>query len=199
MVRKAFILFSWFPLALVLVLNCLFYLSAKNKPVAITPYLLHSSLTLTGAEEVEKSTSTGKMLSAVVSAEDGRHLLLNNFLLGSPLEPYTNLFISEADKYNIDYRLIPAIAMCESNLGKHIPSQDSFNAYGIAVYTGQNSGAKFTDWPSSIKWVYKFINDKFMKNNIIDIKEIGATWAPPSVEKGHSWANCVEKFMRSIQ
>ena len=53
------------------------------------------------------------------------------------------IFLDRAQYYDIDYRLVPAIAMCESNAGKRMPTKDSFNAWGISVETGETSGAKF--------------------------------------------------------
>jgi hypothetical protein len=126
-------------------------------------------------------------------------VLLENFMKNSPMAAYAESIVREADRLNIDYRILPAIAMCESNLGKRIPSSDSYNAWGIAVYTGTNSGAKFKNWDEAITWVSEYIHTKYIQNNLIDVKDIGAIYAPPSVENGHSWANCVEGFMRSIE
>ena len=43
---------------------------------------------------------------------------------------------SRRTNYGFDFRLLPAIAMCESNLGKRVPLKAGFNPFGIAVYTG---------------------------------------------------------------
>jgi hypothetical protein len=159
---------------------------------------LHASV-LADSTEGRETHNTGKVIATTVSGADGRVLLLQKFMDGSPMEPYADTIVSEADKNTIDYRIVPAIAMCESNLGKHIPSSDSFNAWGIAVFTGTNQGAKFSNWNEAIAWVTNYIHATYVAKNIIDIKDIGAIWAPPSVETGHSWANCVEGFMRSIE
>jgi hypothetical protein len=142
---------------------------------------------------------TGKVLASSIEGADGRVVLLEAFMKNTPMAPFAETIVREADRLNIDYRIVPAIAMCESNLGKRIPSSDSYNAWGIAVYTGTNSGAKFKNWDEAITWVSEYIHKKYIQNNLIDIKDIGAIYAPPSVEKGHSWANCVEGFMRSIE
>jgi hypothetical protein len=198
MMPKIVVTIMWFPLSLILLIICCSLLIKPQKNNMVSQFVSPAN-TIIGIEKFPDNHQTGQVLGVSIKANDGRTVLLNRFLSGSPLENYADYFISEADKYNLDFRLVPAIAMCESNLGKHIPSSDSYNAYGIAVYTGQNHGAKFGSWNESISWVSKFIHDKFMKKNIVDIKEIGAIWAPPSVEKGHSWANCVETFMRKIE
>jgi len=94
---------------------------------------------------------------------------------------------------------VPAIAMCESNAGKRIPSKDSYNAWGISVETGETSGAKFPNWLYAIDWVSRYLRDKYFARGITDLIDIGAIYAPPSVANGNSWANCVGQFMEEIQ
>lgn len=200
MFRKAILLVAWFPLTAVLIVHNILFLAKApgrlliqaDEPVFATP--IADTHPVAAADK-----GTGQVLAADIIAGDGRALLLSEFLRGSPMAPYAEYIVSEADRYGLDYRLVPAIAMCESNLGIRIPTSDSYNAWGIAVYTGQQEGAKFNSWPAAISWVNDFLYQKFVSRNIIDIREIGAIWAPPSVEKGDSWANCVETFMRSIQ
>ena len=149
------------------------------------------------------SSQTPQVLGTSIGGEDGRSLIVKNFIQHyqrtSPFVNETDSIVKFADAYGIDYRLVPAIAMCESNLGVKIPSSDSFNAWGIAVYTGKNFGKKFNDWPHAIEWVTKFIKEKFHDKGIYDLKEIGAIWAPPSVAKGYSWTNCVTRFMEEMK
>lgn len=197
MVRKILVLVTWLPLTLIaLTLNLtILHLTAQQ---AKTP-LAAENITQNEAFQVAVA-GTSQVLGASIEAGDGREILLQHFLgtHKSPLYPYAQHLVMEADKYAIDYRLVPAIAMCESNLGKRIPSKDSFNAWGIAVYTGQLNGAKFRDWPSAISWVSEFIKEKFYDRGINNLQEIGSIWAPPSVETGYSWTNCVQTFMGEI-
>ena len=114
------------------------------------------------------------------------------------MAPFSGLIVREADAKGIDFRLVVAIAMCESNLGKKMPKKDEFNAWGIAVYTGQNQGKAFDSWPHAISWVSQYIKTKYYDRGITDLKSIGAIWAPPSVENGDSWSSCVDTFQTSI-
>jgi len=114
------------------------------------------------------------------------------------MAPYADLIVQKSDEKGIDFRLVVAIAMCESNAGKRMPSRNSYNAWGIAVYTGQLTGANFRDWPHAIDWVTTYIKEKYYDRGLIDLKDIGAVWAPPSVKTGYSWSNCVEAFQDSI-
>jgi hypothetical protein len=199
MYKKLLLAGLWFPMVILLLINNFILL---NKTTAekhkLSIHELSASVLADNTMNINKS-GTGKVLSLSIEGADGRVVLLENFMKKTPLAQYAQHIVSEADRLNIDYRIIPAIAMCESNLGKRIPSSDSYNAWGIAVYTGTNSGATFKNWNEAITWVSEYIHTKYIQKNLIDIKDIGAIYAPPSVETGHSWANCVENFMRSIE
>ena len=196
MLKKALIVFCWFQLTLALVvLNLSLLMSLNNKVNAreqvrrIPPQITASSF---GTEQV---------LGASVIAADARALLLAQFLQqhASPLAPHAEYIVARAEQYGLDYRLLPAIAMCESNVGKRMPSSDSYNEWGISVETGELSGAKFPNWLYAIDWVSRYMKEKYYDRGISTITDIGAIYAQPSVENGNSWASCVEHFMEEIQ
>lgn len=159
-----------------------------------------ANTTVASPKLVTASAGTAKILGSSIIAGDSRALLLSSFLAGyaSPMAPYAELIVQEADTNGIDFRLVVAIAMCESNLGKKMPKKDEFNAWGIAVYTGQNQGKAFDSWPHAISWVSTYIKTKYYDRGITSLTDIGAIWAPPSVENGNSWSNCVGKFQSTI-
>lgn len=151
---------------------------------------------------IASSGNTGSVLAASIVADDARPLILKRFILGhnpdSELLNYTDLIVQLADQYDIDYRLPVAIAGCESNLGRHIPSKQSNNFWGIAVYTGQVSGAEYPSIPHSLNSASALIK-KLLDRAQGDMRALGALWAPPSVEKGYSWTACVESFLEQMQ
>ena len=199
MIRKSLLVVVWFPLAFVLILLNLTLLSAtisSDKSAGNTSIVnLRSDDRL-----VTASHGTAQILGAQIIPGDARSLLLYSFLNKneSPMAPYADLIVQQADENRIDYRLVVAIAMCESNLGKKIPKKDQFNAWGIAVYTNDDAGKAFSDWPHAITWVTRHIRQHYYDRGITDLKNIGAIWAPPSVQNGYSWTNCVQNFMGSI-
>ena len=109
------------------------------------------------------NTNNSQVLAAVGKG-DSRPVIVDNFLAKhrSPMSGLGTVFVTTADKYELDYRLLPAIAFQESTLGKNIP-RNSHNAWGWAIYTGAQSGAKFKDWPQAIETV-----DKGLKFDYID-------------------------------
>lgn len=199
--RKTLYVIVWFQAAMVVLLLNVSYLSATRRGSLNEDQYSYPfepiSFTL------QENEASGKVLGTSVESADARTLILTAFIeryqKNSPMRDYAPSIVKSADTYGLDFRLVPAIAMCESNLGARMPSKDSFNAWGIAVYTGQNHGKKFTDWNHAIDWVSSYINSRFIAKGITDLRDIGAIWAPPSVEKEYSWTRCVESFMALMQ
>jgi hypothetical protein len=106
----------------------------------------------------------------------------------SPLSEYSEIFVQEADKNKIDWRLIPAISGVESSFGIHIPNK-SFNAYGWA-----NGEYNFSSWEESISSVSAAINNKYYEKGANNIIKISKRYAPPS----KTWAGKVKYFMNKI-
>lgn len=107
----------------------------------------------------------------------------------SPLAEYADELVETADKYNIDWRLVPAISGVESTFGKRIP-HNSFNAYGWA-----NGAYKFKSWEDSIEIVTKTLREKYIDKGAPSIAKIARRYAPPS----STWAKNVKFFMNKIE
>ncbi len=197
MIRKTLLVLLWFPCTLILLLVNLTLLSATTRWGGVS---LPLSAVAPNESGFAASSGTPEVLSASVIAGDARVLLLETFFKNhkSPMAPYADLIVRESDAKGFDFRLIPAIAMCESNLGKRVPLKKGFNPFGIAVYTGQQFGKDFDSWQHAIQWVSKYIKEKYYDMGFTTLTEIGAKWAPPSAANGNSWANCVEFFQESI-
>lgn len=201
MMRKLILLVIWFPCSCgLLVLNLFLVrdITVKNN-VALANTEIISPLGNISSYQIASSTNTSMVLGSRVIAADARGRLLTEFLMqyNSPLAPYANLIVDEADRNGIDFRLIVAIAMCESNLGKRIPT-NSFNPFGAGVHTGKQTGINFDGWDKAIIWESRYIKERYADRGFRTLKEIGAVYAPPSVLTGHSWSSCVETFQNSI-
>lgn len=128
--------------------------------------------------------------SSTDSDYDERVVLLKKYLdsKNSPLSGKSKEFISYADKYELDWRFVPAITGVESSFGKRIP-EDSYNAYGWA-----NGKYSFTSWEESIEVVSKTLKIKYIDKGATSIEAIGRIYAPPS----STWPNKVHYFMNQI-
>ena len=107
----------------------------------------------------------------------------------SPLTPFAQDFVELADKYQIDWRLVPAITGVESTFGKQIPYH-SYNAYGW-----NNGNYYFKSWEDSVTIVTKALKEKYYNRGLDNPYKIGPVYAPPS----QTWAGKVSFFMQKIE
>jgi len=82
---------------------------------------------------------------------DLRIVKLKSFLAkyNSPLTPYAGKFIAVADKYNLDWKLLPAIAGTESTFGLHY-IRGTYNPFGWG-----SGRIPFASWGNGIEAVGK--------------------------------------------
>ena len=111
---------------------------------------------------------------------------------GSALEPYAQDVITAADRYGLDFRLIPAIAMQESNLCKKAP-KDSHNCWGFGIYGGKVT--KFESYSEAIDTVSKTLAMDYKGEGLKTTEEIMSRYTPSN--KG-DWAKSVNFFMDQL-
>jgi hypothetical protein len=133
--------------------------------------------------------------STEIIATDGRTEAVRQFFarFNSPLEPYAADVVAAADQYKLDFRLIPAIAMQESNLCKKIP-ENSFNCWGYGIYGGKV--LRFANYKEGIYTVSKSLGTKYKGNGLVTPAQIEQVYTPPS--EG-SWAYGVNHFMDQLE
>lgn len=133
--------------------------------------------------------------SVAIELHDGRVDALDEFFASynSPLEGYAKIIVDEADKHNIDYRLLPAIAMQESTLCKKI-IKDSYNCWGFGIYA--NKVTKFSDYDSAIKTVTSTLSEKYIQLGYESPQEIMTKYTPSSEGK---WADVVSLIMTRLE
>lgn len=126
---------------------------------------------------------------------DARVANLKNFFrkYNSPLYDYAQLIVAVSDRYQFDYRLLPAIAMQESNLCRYIPS-DSYNCWGWGIY-GDNV-MKFTNYEEAIETVALGIKKHYLDKGLVTASKIMEKYTPSS---NGSWAHGVNTFLRALE
>jgi len=134
-------------------------------------------------------------LANSVAAGDARPFILKNFLEAnhSPLTPYAQFLVQTADRYRLDFRLIPAIAMVESTGGKVLPV-GSHNAWGFA-----NGAMRFGSWEQAIEEVAQTLKTDYLDKGLTTPELIMPKYAPPSVAKGGPWAKGVNFFFGELE
>ncbi len=132
-----------------------------------------------------------------LSYADGRAANLKRFIRkynpNSPLYDLADYIVKISDKYGLDYRLLVAIAMQESNLCKVIP-KDSHNCWGWGIYG--NKITRFKSYEEAIETVAKGLKEKYVDKGHYTIYTIMKKYNPSS--KG-SWGNAVKKFFLMLE
>jgi len=100
------------------------------------------------------------------------------------------------DKYNLDYRLMPSIAMQESNGGKRV-IKNSNNPFGYGIYG--SLVLKFNSWEEGIERVGKGLREDYLNEGLTSPYAIMTKYTPSSVAKGNAWAKGVSSFMEELQ
>jgi hypothetical protein len=135
-------------------------------------------------------------VSAKIISDDGRVVLIKQYLefYDSPLITHANYIVQTSDKYNLDYRLITAIAQKESNLGIRMPSSDCNNAWGYGIHS--KGTLCFDTWEEGIETVAKGLKKNYIDLGYLTPDEIMKKYTPLS---NGSWAEGVNKFMFDIE
>jgi len=122
---------------------------------------------------------------------DQRKDKLRSFLRAqnSPLAEHSDRFVEFADKYGIDWKLLPAISGVESAFGKRIIAS-SFNAYGWG-----GGRIRFNSWEESIEKVSKALAEKYYARGLNTPQKMNPVYCPPN----KAWAGKVIGIMNKIE
>jgi len=188
--RKLFLLSTFFLLSpLVLVLSLSILLGNYSQ----------KHILLSGSQKVAYAAlpSASGTLKVNIVQQDGRIAVVKSFFkrYKSDLLPYADEVVASADKYGLDYRLIPAIAMQESNLCKKLPGnlKDSHNCWGFGVYGKKIT--KFDNYAQAIDTVTKTLAKNYKAQGLSTPEQIMSRYTPGS---NGSWANGVNQFMAEL-
>jgi hypothetical protein len=132
--------------------------------------------------------------------DDPRAAQLEKYLLAhnSPMASVARIFIEVADSCPMDWALLPAIAGKESSYGRIIP-YNSYNAFGWAVYTGQNHGAVFGSWEDSVRRVGEGICKNYIQKGRVTPEQIEQLYTPISAKTHGGWRTDVSAMMQAIK
>ncbi len=130
-----------------------------------------------------------------VEASDARVELVRQYLnrYNSLLEPHAGFLVETADKYELDYRLLPAIAQQESNLCKIIPPE-THNCWGWGIHSKGTLG--FGSYEEAIETVATGLKREYIDKGFRTPEEIMSKYTPSS---NGSWARGVNQFMGDME
>jgi hypothetical protein len=138
----------------------------------------------------------GETTTSAVEVEttDARIKALENFFgqYDSPLKGHARMIVEEADKNNIDYRLLPGIAMQESTLCKRI-IKNSYNCWGFGIYGKKVT--RFENYEQAIKVISSTLSKKYIQKGYTNPEEIVQKYTPSDTGK---WPAVVNLIMQKL-
>lgn len=130
---------------------------------------------------------------------DKRAEILQAYLAqyNSPMQYQAQAFVETADQYNLDWKLLPAIAGVESTFGKFIPG--GYNAWGWGVYG--NQAIYFNSWKEGMLAVSEGLKTHYINNGLTDPYKINRIYStsPAWGANVTYFINDLENFMREYQ
>lgn len=188
---KPTLVVAWFGSAFIALIFASLLLVHLSRTIVVQPQI--QSFKLYAALPTNNSE-----VSDNIFRKDARAKIVEDFFKGynSTLANFGDVFISVADKYKLDYRLLPSIAMQESNGGKKI-IKDSYNPFGYGIYG--KLVTRFSSWEEAIQRVGRALREDYLDKGLNTPVQIMSKYTPPSLEKGGAWAKGVNSFISELR
>src|SRR3989344_2191800 len=186
MPKQLGLVLCWFFCSLGLLLVTSFYFYTYTHPIQI-----NQNQTTVIADKLPDNQFEGQVLGIQIT--DKRPFTVSNFLKKTPLEPYSSYIVEISDKYGIDYRLIPAIAVKETGGGR-TTREGTYNAWGF-----ENGRTKWGSWEEAIDSVARTLKTRYVDRGLITPEQIMPVYAPPAVENGGGWAVAVRNYLEKME
>jgi len=192
--RSIYFAFSWYATALCTLAIAIFLFVYLSYPQHLTDAV--------GSDYQKYRALPGNLPSVYLQSVnidkvDARALIIEEFYKThkSPLAAHSQTFIEVADRYQLDYRLLPAISMQESNGAKKMP-KNSYNPFGYGIYGGKV--LRFDSFDHAIERVGRGLREDYLDYGLTSPEEIMVKYTPPSLSKGGAWAIGVLAFMEQL-
>lgn len=160
------------------------------------PDLAAKSSTFIGAANSNSQTQE----KVIVEQADSRPEALAEFIarynpkLLEEEPAFNQALVDIADKYEIDFRLLPAISMKESGLCKVIPD-NSYNCLGLGVHS--QGTWEFDSYEENFDAAARILKKNYIDIGLVTPEEIMTKYTPSS--PNGEWARGVNQFMSEIR
>jgi hypothetical protein len=196
--KKFFLVFSWLLLSTSIVLlgssAYSFYFIAKGN--SLSKFDLS---TLPKIQSKEEAKDSAQLVTTVIESEDARDQIIAKFLqrYNSPMQPYDfygKKIVEIADRYEIDFRLLPAIAMQESNLCKTVNPGAPHNCLGFGIH--KSGTLDFDSYEDGFERAGRELKAYYIDKGLVTVEQIESKYTPSS---NGSWANSVNQWMAEMR
>ncbi len=181
-----------------------FFLGTPLFLILTFAYLLHITALKNSGQVLSESTQgiayaalppADNTIENIIVEEDSKVEIVRQFLSErkSPLEPYAPDIVAAADRYDIDFRLLPAISVQESSACKRI-IKESYNCWGWGIYGSKVT--KFSNYPHAIETITKTLSTKYRDRGLVTPFEIAKLYNPSNT---NNWAENVTSFMNELK
>lgn len=193
LLQKSFNLTILYIIVVIIAFGLGYKLSVMNRQLVYYRKVM-DDLELISLLSLEQDKSKSEILSEFKTA-DIRVANLKYFFrrYDSVLYDQSEFIVKMADQYTLDYRLIPAIAMQESNLCKHI-YEGSYNCWGWGIYGDRVT--RFESYNEAIETISRGIKKNYIDKGLTTPEAIMRKYTPPS---DGSWAFGVNTFLKMIE
>jgi len=188
-----------------LTLPIIFFLGGSFCLIIFAFHILGSPANLALVSPLNQTTSFSvpppgeAVLGESIVRQEARPLILRKFLESykSPLAPQAQTLVDAADKFGLDWRLLPAIAGQESTFCRTIPD-NSHNCWGWAIH--ERYTKKFETWEGAIEVVARGLKEDYIDQGLITPEQIMTRYCPRSItERDGSWAEAVNYFIWALE
>ncbi len=148
--------------------------------------------------EQKGTTGISNGLQFDARTADARIEIISGFLTRyhSPLHPtdkYARVLVETADRYNLDYRLLPAIMMQESNLCK-ASDPSIHNCLGFGIH--KRGTLAFDSYEESFDRAARELKERYIDQGLVTPEQIMTKYTPSS---NGSWANSVNQWIAEME
>jgi hypothetical protein len=111
-----------------------------------------------------------------------------------PYDEYGQKLVEIADRYGIDFRLLPAIAMQESNLCKSTNPGAPHNCLGFGIH--KSGTLDFDSYEDGFDRAGRELKTFYIDQGLTTVELIESKYTPSS---NGSWANSVNQWMAEMR
>lgn len=167
----------------------------KNKSISLAQTNELIQTTNYGAQVFSALPKQTGEIYGVATVSDARTEIIRQYLekYNSPLESKAQFLVDTAQKYELDFRLLVAIAQQESNLCKKIPD-GTYNCWGWGIHSRGTLG--FNSFEEGIETVAQGLKNEYIDKGYLTPEQIMSKYTPSSPG---SWAKGVSQFLAEME